>query len=147
MQDLDSPNVLAVGAKLANLARARCASSKPDAKEGEAQTAEVVAGRGAFDLLRVLRFDVVAVGTQLPDMTPWEFARRMKALWPWQKWALVADSLTSEEEQMARTLGAVAVLEGPNGWRSLVDVAAVIRRRNPASTVPGLKLKTGTTGR
>jgi DNA-binding response OmpR family regulator len=140
MQDLDTPSILAVGAKLANLARAKAVDLKPS----RSQVAEVQAGRSAFELLRVLRFDVVAVGLQMPDTTPWEFARRMKALWPWQKWAIVADGVTDDEEQMARTLGAVAVLEGPDAWHDLVEVASVVHRRHPATRIPGLALKTGT---
>ncbi len=142
MNDFDTPGVLAVGARLANLARAKVA----DAVDLKAQVAEVDAGRRGFELLRVLRFDVVAVGLQLPDMTPWEFSKRMKVLWPWQKWALVADVVEPEEEVMARTLGAVAVLEGPDAWKQIVEVASVIHRKNPATRVPGMSLRTGSTG-
>lgn len=137
MDDFDTPSILAVGAKLANLHRAKT-TQDVDAQSG---IVEVDSGSGAFELLRVLRFDLVAVGPGVNDMTPGAFARRLQAGRPWQKWVLVADeSLAAEDEATARALGAIAVLDGPDAWKVVVEMARQVRRRQPATVVPHLRL-------
>ena len=76
-------------------------------------------GRRALSALRLLPFDLVVTGLQLPDMTPWEFIAAMRARWPRQRWALLAPQLDPADEIWARTLGVLAILETPG------DVAAV----------------------
>jgi CheY-like chemotaxis protein len=61
--------------------------------------------RSAIELLRMLRFDLVLTADHLPDMPVWQFVSRMRAAWPWQKWALVSSHLTEFDEVTARTLG------------------------------------------
>lgn len=135
MDELDTPNVLAAGAQLANLARAKLTGDVDD----RVALVEVDAGRTVLGLLRTLRFDLVAIGSGVTDMRPAELAQRLTAARPWQKWVLVADDhTTADDEVTARSLGAVAILDGPDAWRDVVDVARRIRRRNPATRVPGL---------
>lgn len=138
MDELDTPSILAVGAKLANLHRAKT-TSDVDARVG---LVEVESGVKALELLRALRFDLVAVGPGVNDMAPRAFAQRLQAGRPWQKWVLVADeTLTAEDELMARSLGAIAVLDGPDAWKSVVELARQVRRRNPAMVVPNLQIR------
>lgn len=143
MDDFDTPSILAVGAKLANLHRAK---STGDLVEHDGamkvHLVEVDSGKQAFDLLRVLKFDLVAVGVGVNDMDSTCFAQRLHAARPWQKWALVADEyLAAEDEMMARSLGAIAVLDGPDAWKGVVDVAKQIRRRNPSSVIANLSIR------
>lgn len=139
MDDFEStPSILAVGAKLANLQRAKLTHDV----DLQTQVVEVDSGRQAFDLLRVLKFDLVAVGPGVNDMTPGQFAQRLHAARPWQKWAMVADEfLPAEDEVMARSFGALAVLDGPDAWRQLTEMARTVRRRHPATRVPGLAMR------
>jgi hypothetical protein len=138
MDDFDTPSILAVGAKLANLHRAK-ATHDVEARIG---LVEVDSGTGAFELLRVLKFDLVAVGPGVNDMTSPAFVQRLQAVRPWQKWALVADeSLTLQDEAFARALGAVAVLDGPDAWKGIVQVARQVRHSNPAGIVPNLRIR------
>jgi hypothetical protein len=138
MDDFDTPSILAVGAKLANLQRAKTTNDV----DSRVQLVEVDSGAKAFELLRVLKFDLVAVGPGVNDMSCGTFARRLLAARPWQKWALVADeSLSAEDEMVARALGAIAVLDGPDAWKTVIDVARLVRRKNPASTVPNLSIR------
>lgn len=138
MDDFETPSILAVGAKLANLHRAKVTSDVDE----RVQLVEVDSGVSAFDLLRVLKFDLVAVGVGVNDMTPSSFAQRLRAIRPYQKWALVADeSLPPEEEMMARALGAIAVLDGPDAWKGVIEMARQVKKKNPTSSVPHLALR------
>lgn len=142
MDDFDTPSILAVGAKLANLHRAKSTDDFRQGEAGQVQLVEVDSGKQAFDLLRVLKFDLVAVGPGVNDMAPEQFVRRLQAVRPWQRWALVADeALSDADETIARTLGAIAVLDGPDAWKGVIDLARQVRRRNPASTVPNLSIR------
>ena len=139
MDELDTPNVLAVGARLANLARAK---SVGDVSGNRASLAEVRTAREALALLRVVPFDLVAVGDELDDATAVEFAERLHRAKPWQKWLLVADEqLPADDEVMLRSLGAVAVLDGPDAWQEVVRVARRLKKARPETTVPGLSLE------
>lgn len=82
--------------------------------------------RGAIELLRVLRFDLVVTSDQLPDMSAWRFVQRMRAGWPWQKWTLVSESLTDRDEIAARTLGVTSIMEGRPDWDTLCELASAI---------------------
>jgi len=138
MDDLETPSILAVGAKLANLHRAKVTSEV----DPRVQLVEVDSGVKALELLRVLKFDLVAVGPGVNDMAPSTFAQRLRTVRPFQKWALVADEdLPAEEEMMARALGAIAVLDGPDAWKSVIEMARQVRRRNPASVVPQMSIR------
>src|SRR5687768_11885674 len=73
-------------------------------------------GREALELLRVLRFDLVLVGRDLPDGPLWCFVREVQSVWPWQRWALVAPRLSEREEREARMLGVAQIVEAvPEG--------------------------------
>ncbi len=143
MDDFDTPSILAVGAKLANLHRSKSTDDLVGIDgEAKVQLVEVDSGKQAFDLLRVLKFDLVAVGPGVNDMDSADFAQRLHAARPWQKWALVADEdLTAEDEMMARALGAIAVLDGPDAWKSVVEMAKQVRRRNPSSVIANLSIR------
>jgi DNA-binding response OmpR family regulator len=93
---------------------------------------------GAVEMLRVMKFDLVAIGDDVPDATPWQLAKKVRSIWPWQKWAFAAREMDHEDEIMARSLGAVAVFEGPESWGEMFEVAHRIRRRNPAAVVTSL---------
>lgn len=139
MDQQDTPNVLAVGAKLANLARAKAVG---EVSGNRASLAEVDGAREALALLRVVPFDLVAVGTALSDVSASEFAERLQRAKPWQKWLMVSDeALSVEDEAELRSLGALAILDGPDAWRDVVEVARRLRSKRPETTVPGLSLE------
>lgn len=158
MRDDISPSILAVGASLANLRRgarrgngsARSSKVGSLSRDGsvaseqvigeslEPQVSHVDSAEKAVELLKVLKFDLVAIGHDVPDATPWQLARKVRSSWPWQKWAFIAREMDHEDEIMARSLGAVAIFEGPEAWREMVDVATRVRRKNPAAISAGL---------
>lgn len=138
MDDLDTPNVLAVGARLANLARAKAVG---DVAGHRASISEVNGAREALALVRTMPFDLVAVGNALCDATATEFAEKLRRAKPWQKWLMVSDeALSAPEEAEMRALGAIAILDGPDAWRDVLDVARRLRLKRPETTVPGLAL-------
>lgn len=162
MDDFDTPNILAVGARLANLARRAAAtvdaSAIAGASAGAANAAatvtEVDSGRQALAMLRVVPFDLVAVGDGLTDMSANDFAHTLRQAKPWQRWVSVRDAAANGEidaavgvadeidEVTARTLGALAVFDGsPDDWPQVIELARRVRRHQPAATVPGLRLQ------
>jgi hypothetical protein len=92
-------------------------------------------GKKALELLRMLRFDLLVTGDRLPDMPIGHFLRRVRVAWPWQKWAMVGSSLTTQDEIAARTLGAMAVFDAPPDWEVLSSLAIAA-----ADKAAGLKL-------
>jgi DNA-binding response OmpR family regulator len=114
------------------------ASEQANGFQSAPQVSHVDTAEKAVELLRVLKFDLVAIGSDVPDATPWQLARKVRTVWPWQKWAFVAHEMDHEDEVLARSNGAVAIFEGPNAWGEMVDVAAKIRRKNPAAIVASL---------
>jgi len=66
-------------------------------------------GREAFELLKVLRFDLLVVSPDLPDMSVWTLVETVKQFWPWQRWALVAPQASDEMVKLAGEQGAIGV--------------------------------------
>jgi CheY-like chemotaxis protein len=103
-------------------------------------------GKKALELLRMLHFDLLVTGDHLPDMPVSHLIRRIRAAWPWQKWAMVGSSLTTQDEIVARTLGAVAVFDAPPDWDALgllavaaAGTAVADSRAAPAELVRALQ--------
>jgi CheY-like chemotaxis protein len=103
-------------------------------------------GKKALELLRMLHFDLLVTGDHLPDMPVSHLIRRVRAAWPWQKWAMVGSSLTTQDEIVARTLGAVAVFDAPPDWDALgllaeaaAGTAVADSRAAPAELVRALR--------
>src|SRR5688572_9543703 len=84
MSELESsPNILAVGARLANHRR--------NGGEATAEIAEVNSANAAMNVMRAMKFDLLAVGNEIENRKPWAFIQQMRAAWPRQKWVYVAD--------------------------------------------------------
>jgi DNA-binding response OmpR family regulator len=113
----EQPSVLAVGALDLPL--------EADA----AGITHVETGREALEMLRVLRFDLLVTATGLPDMPVWRLVQRVRQVWPWQKWAMVAGQISPRDEMTARTLGVLAILDEPAHWPELCAIAESIRQR------------------
>lgn len=62
-------------------------------------------GREALEILRLVKIDLVVTTLYVPDMSIWDLIGKIKMAWPWQRWALVCDEFTTQEEIRARTLG------------------------------------------
>ncbi len=67
-------------------------------------------GAEALERMRIDRFDLVLAGTDMPDMSWSAFAQRMRAAWPWQKWAL-AGLIGLDEERLARQMNVAAIFD------------------------------------
>ncbi len=81
-------------------------------------------GSQALEWLRVLRVDLLLVGSDILDMSPWQFVIRVRNAWPWHKWALLGTGITDDDEALARQLGACRILSIPfdvNEVYSLAD--------------------------
>lgn len=133
-----SASILAVGAKVAN--RLRQASKSLGTDVNPSEVVEAANPELAIDLLRVLKFDLVATEA-CQDGSEARLISFLQRAWPGQKWALVADQTTEAEELTARRHGATAVLDGPEAWRSAMELANRIRASRPHAKVKGLKLR------
>lgn len=86
-------------------------------------------GRRAIDMLRMLSFDIVLVGMRLPDISVWDFVRRTRTGWPWQKWALVSGRITEQQEITARMFGSMKIFEVTPSTDELIELTANLRRK------------------
>ncbi len=66
-------------------------------------------GREALKVMRMKQIDLLLAGLHLSDMSVWELIGKVRMLWPWQKWVLIADDLTEQDECVARRLGATGI--------------------------------------
>lgn len=92
----------------------------------------VGSGRRAVEMLRLLSFDLILVGLRLPDVGVWDFVRRVRTGWSWQKWILVAGPLgplTDEQETSARMLGAMAVYDDVPTGDQLAAIGSRLRAK------------------
>jgi DNA-binding response OmpR family regulator len=121
MPDQDQASILAVGLG------GDFSSVVPPEYAENCSTAD--SARSAIELLRMLRFDLVVTADRLPDMPVWKFVQRVRAVWPWQKWALASNTLDQRDEITARTLGVMSILETPVDWQALVEMANSIHQR------------------
>jgi len=85
--------------------------------------------RQAIDLLRMLKFDLLITGTPLPDMPVFSFISKIKAAWPWQKWALVASDLSPQDEVIARTLGVIRIFDQHIELEAMAQLGDHVRHR------------------
>jgi len=94
-------------------------------------------GRRAIDMLRTLRFDLVLVGSNLPDMNVWDFVRHMRTALPRQRWAWVGGGLSEEQESMVRMFGATTIFDEAPTTEQLLNVTARLRARAIANVLSG----------
>ena len=95
----------------------------------------VRSGRRAIEMLRMLSFDLVIVGMKIPDINTWDFVRRMRTGWSWQKWSLVGGVLTPEQEITARSFGSIRIFETLPASDAILQMALHLRQK---ATVPVL---------
>ena len=116
--DQEHGSVLAVGLRDADLSDAPRSCTSADS------------ARAAIELLRMLRFDLVVTSDRLPDMPVWQFVKRIRAAWPWQKWALVSSRLTEQDEIAARTLGVMQIIEAGVDWDAVGYLAQTLHEQS-----------------
>jgi CheY-like chemotaxis protein len=120
MQDVLACSVLAVGVEL-----------PPDASPSIFSA--VGSGCAALQTLRLMQWDLLLAGCQLPDMPVWSLIEKVRRVRPWQKWGLIARDLDPDDERLARVLGAALVLDELPPMADLLDL---IRRINQAQRRP-----------
>jgi len=84
--------------------------------------------REALSILRLAQIDLMFTALHLPDMSPWQLVRRLRASARSPRWALVASDLSPMQEIEARSLGAAAVLERMPEPQTLLAMLASARR-------------------
>jgi DNA-binding response OmpR family regulator len=95
----------------------------------------VRSGRRAIDMLRMLSFDLVIVGMRIPDITTWDFVRRVRTGWAWQKWALVGGALTEQQEITARMFGSVKIYDVMPSSDEVLQLASHLREKAAMSVL------------
>jgi DNA-binding response OmpR family regulator len=99
--------------------------------------------RRAIELTRLITFDFAIVGLKLPDMSTWDFLRRMKTIMPQQKWGLVGGPISEQQEVTARMFGATTIFDATPTCDELLALAARLRQRAIASVLAGEFDRTG----
>jgi hypothetical protein len=100
----------------------------PDGPDGSYVYADS-AGR-ALELMKLLRFDLVVVSPELAGMSIPHFARRLRMIAPYQKWALATvngEVLTQQDELAARCNWALAVIDDVGNWSEIAGLAGKSR--------------------
>jgi CheY-like chemotaxis protein len=89
----------------------------------------VRSGRRAIDMLRMLSFDLVLVGMRIPDLGTWDFVRRLRTGWAWQKWALIGGAITEQQEITARMFGPLKIYDTVPSSDELLGLADALRQK------------------
>lgn len=87
--------------------------------------------REVMSTMRLIAFDLVVVGLDCPHFDVWEAMQRVLTAWPQQRWMLASSQVTQEEEILARSLGALMVLDDVPEERWLAEFAGALRRPEP----------------
>jgi DNA-binding response OmpR family regulator len=95
----------------------------------------VRSGRRAIDMLRMLSFDLVIVGMRIPDISTWDFVRRVRTGWAWQKWALVGGAMTEQQEITARMFGSVKIYDVMPSSDEVLQLASHLREKAAMSVL------------
>jgi hypothetical protein len=66
---------------------------------------------------------------RIPDMQTWDFVRRVRTGWSWQKWALVGGMITEQQEISARMFGSVRIFDVMPSSDELLKLASDLRDR------------------
>ncbi|BBO36096.1 hypothetical protein [Lacipirellula parvula] len=94
--------------------------------------------REAMSTMRLIGFDLVVVGLDRAEIDVWEIMHRVLTAWPQQRWLVASDSLSQEEEILARSLGAALVLDSVPDETWLAEFASSLRRRGPEAVISPL---------
>jgi CheY-like chemotaxis protein len=86
-------------------------------------------GRRAIDMLRMVSFDILLLGLNLPDMAPWDFLRHLKTAFPHQKWALVGGPITDDQEIKARMFGCTTMFESTPTSSEMLSLTVRMREQ------------------
>ena len=95
----------------------------------------VRSGRRAIDMLRMLSFDLVVVGMRIPDLSTWDFVRRVRTGWAWQKWDLVGGAITEQQEITARMFGSVKIYDVMPSSDEVLQLASHLREKATLSVL------------
>jgi hypothetical protein len=80
-------------------------------------------------MLRMLSFDLVLVGMRIPDLGTWDFVRRLRTGWAWQKWALIGGAITEQQEITARMFGPLKIYDTVPSSDELLELADALRQK------------------
>ena len=94
--------------------------------------------RETMATIRLIGFDLVLAGFDNPTLDIWEAIERVLAAWPQQRWILASSDVTPEEEIVARSLGAMLVLNVVPDERWLTEFVASLRKRQMARRIPNV---------
>jgi DNA-binding response OmpR family regulator len=94
-------------------------------------------GRRAIDMLRMLSFDFLLVGTKLPDISVWDFLRHLKTAHPHCKWALIGGPISEQQEITARMFGATTLFDTTPSSNELLNLTARLREKAIANVLAG----------
>ena len=93
--------------------------------------------RRAIDMLRMVSFDMVLVGLNMPDMSAWDFLRHLKTAFPNQKWAMIGGPITEKQEVTARMFGCTTLFDTTPTDKELLQLTARMREQAVSNVLSG----------
>jgi hypothetical protein len=86
--------------------------------------------------MRLICVDLLVVGLEDPELDVWELMDRVLTVWPQQRWLLASHRITEDDEVLARSLGALLVLNELPTESWLMDFVASLKRRDLSKRIP-----------
>lgn len=116
MPEISQPCILSVG-------------QVPPADHDRASFVHATSGARALELMKLLRFDLVAISPGVNDASIPQLIRQMRVIAPWQKWVLVGPGITDPMELASRCNGVLAVIDDVGDWSGIESLASSVSRR------------------
>jgi len=86
-------------------------------------------GGEAIERMRMDKFDLMLIGSALPDFHPCLLVQQIRQVFPWQRCAIISGGMSMQEEATARVLGAFL-------FDTIPDAARLRRVALPARPAP-----------
>jgi len=89
----------------------------------------------ALATIRLANLDLIVIGLDEPHLDVWRMMHEVLNMWPHLRWILASERSTTEEEVLARSLGALLVLQGLPDDSWLMEFATSLSNRGVAKYI------------
>jgi DNA-binding NtrC family response regulator len=93
--------------------------------------------RRALESLRDARFDLLLLGSRLPDLAAWNFLPLLHNAYPRLNWVLVGSQVDDRQKSIARTFGALAFFDSTPSTAELLNLVTRLRQQAIENVLSG----------
>jgi DNA-binding response OmpR family regulator len=97
----------------------------------------VHSARRALETMRDSRFDLLLLGSKLPDLNAWNFLRLMSNAYPRQKWAMVGGRWNEQQRIIARSFGIITFFDSTPSTPELFNLITRFREQAIENVLSG----------